>query len=55
MTKKLEDILNLPNVKEAFKKVDSKEKKNKQRSRQRNPQECGCQDGRGTEGYLCRI
>ena len=26
MTKKLEDILNLPNVKEAFKKVDAKEK-----------------------------
>ena len=26
MTKKLEDILNLPNVKEAFKKVDNKEK-----------------------------
>tara|TARA_B100001996_G_C18416938_1_gene499115 strand:- start:15 stop:539 length:525 start_codon:yes stop_codon:yes gene_type:complete len=26
MTKKLEDILNLPNVKEAFKDVDSKEK-----------------------------
>tara|TARA_B100000941_G_C28444488_1_gene521513 strand:+ start:336 stop:854 length:519 start_codon:yes stop_codon:yes gene_type:complete len=26
MTKKLEDILNLPNVKEAFKEVDSKEK-----------------------------
>ena len=26
MTKKLEDILNLPNVKEAFKEVDKKEK-----------------------------
>tara|TARA_Y100000741_G_scaffold304988_1_gene247151 strand:- start:972 stop:1496 length:525 start_codon:yes stop_codon:yes gene_type:complete len=26
MTKKLEDILNLPNVKEAFKKIDEKEK-----------------------------
>ena len=26
MTKKLEDILNLPNVKDAFKKVDAKEK-----------------------------
>ena len=26
MTKKLEDILNLPNVKEAFAKVDEKEK-----------------------------
>ena len=26
MTKKLEDILNLPNVKEAFKQVDAKEK-----------------------------
>ena len=25
MTKKLEDILNLPNVKEAFKQVDEKE------------------------------
>ena len=32
MTKKLEDILNLPNVKEAFKQVDAKEKtKNSQR------------------------
>jgi len=29
MTKKLEDILNLPNVKEAFKEVDKKEKDNK--------------------------
>ena len=28
MTKKLEDILNLPNVKEEFKKVDKKEKEN---------------------------
>ena len=28
MTKKLEDILNLPNVKEEFKKVDKKEKDN---------------------------
>ncbi len=28
MTKKLEDILNLPNVKEEFKKVDKKEKAN---------------------------
>ena len=27
MTKKLEDILNLPNVKEAFAKTDKKEKK----------------------------
>ena len=26
MTKKIEDILNLPNVKEAFKDVDKKEK-----------------------------
>ena len=26
MTKKLEEILNLPNVKEAFDKVDAKEK-----------------------------
>ena len=26
MTKKLEDILNLPNVKEAFAQVDAKEK-----------------------------
>ena len=26
MTKKLEDILNLPNVKEAFKQVDAKER-----------------------------
>ncbi len=29
MTKKLEDILNLPNVKEAFKEVDKKEKNKK--------------------------
>ena len=29
MTKKLEDILNLPNVKEAFAKVDEKEKNKK--------------------------
>ena len=29
MTKKLEDILNLPNVKEAFKEVDAKEKEKK--------------------------
>ena len=29
MTKKLEDILNLPNVKEAFKEVDKKEKDKK--------------------------
>ena len=26
MTKKLEDILNLPNVKDAFEEVDAKEK-----------------------------
>ena len=31
MTKKLEDILNLPNVKEAFKEVDKKEKDRKSR------------------------
>ena len=31
MTKKLEDILNLPNVKEAFKEVDKKEKDRKVR------------------------
>ena len=29
MTKKLEDILNLPNVKDAFKEVDKKEKDQK--------------------------
>ena len=29
MTKKLEDILNLPNVKDAFKEVDKKEKDKK--------------------------
>ena len=29
MTKKLEDILNLPNVKQAFKEVDKKEKDKK--------------------------
>ena len=32
MTKKLEDILNLPNVKEAFAKVDAKEKNKDQKS-----------------------
>ena len=34
MTKKLEDILNLPNVKEAFKEVDKKEqaKANKEKT-----------------------
>ena len=31
MTKKLEEILNLPNVKEAFKEVDSKEKQKQQK------------------------
>ena len=30
MTKKLEDILNLPNVKDAFKEVDKKEKEKKE-------------------------
>ena len=30
MTKKLEDILNLPNVKQAFKEVDKKEQAKKQ-------------------------
>ena len=33
MTKKLEDILNLPNVKEAFKEVDKKEKDKPARKR----------------------
>ena len=33
MTKKLEDILNLPNVKEAFKKVDDKETKRDSKDR----------------------
>ena len=38
MTKKLEDILNLPNVKEAFKEVDKKEKDKKAKEHgQRNP------------------
>jgi hypothetical protein len=38
MTKKLEDILNLPNVKEAFKEVDKKEKDKKlKESGQANP------------------
>ena len=38
MTKKLEDILNLPNVKEAFKEVDKKEKdKRLKESGQDNP------------------
>ncbi len=32
MTKKLEDILNLPNVKEAFKEVDAKEKSKKSKN-----------------------
>ena len=36
MTKKLEDILNLPNVKEEFKKVDKKEKENQANGVQKN-------------------
>ena len=37
MTKKLEDILNLPNVKEAFKEVDKKEKDRKIKETHGNP------------------
>ena len=37
MTKKLEDILNLPNVKEAFKEVDKKEKDKKLKDAGQNP------------------
>ena len=37
MTKKLEDILNLPNVKEAFKEVDKKEKDRKIKEAYGNP------------------
>lgn len=37
MTKKLEDILNLPNVKEAFKEVDKKEKDRKVNEHSGNP------------------
>jgi hypothetical protein len=37
MTKKLEDILNLPNVKEAFKEVDKKEKDRKIKETNGNP------------------
>ena len=37
MTKKLEDILNLPNVKEAFKEVDKKEKDRKTKESNGNP------------------
>ena len=37
MTKKLEDILNLPNVKEAFKEVDKKEKDKKLKEINGNP------------------
>jgi len=37
MTKKLEDILNLPNVKEAFKEVDKKEKDKKLKETNGNP------------------
>jgi len=37
MTKKLEDILNLPNVKEAFKEVDKKEKDRKVSEANGNP------------------
>jgi len=37
MTKKLEDILNLPNVKEAFKEVDKKEKDRKVKEANGNP------------------
>ena len=36
MTKKLEDILNLPNVKEAFAQVDKKEK-DKDKSKKGRP------------------
>ena len=36
MTKKLEDILNLPNVKQAFKEVDKKEKDKKKRREERH-------------------
>lgn len=36
MTKKLEDILNLPNVKEAFKKVDAKEKAREDKDSERS-------------------
>jgi len=37
MTKKLEDILNLPNVKEAFKEVDKKERDRKVNENNGNP------------------
>ena len=37
MTRKLEDILNLPNVKEAFKEVDKKEKDKKLKETNGNP------------------
>ena len=37
MTKKLEDILNLPNVKQAFKEVDKKEKDRKTKQVNGNP------------------
>ena len=37
MTKKLDDILNLPNVKEAFKEVDKKEKDRKIKEANGNP------------------
>lgn len=36
MTKKLEDILNLPNVKDAFKKVDAKEKAREDKDSERS-------------------
>ena len=39
MTKKLEDILNLPNVKEAFKEVDKKEKDKKKKTMKEKKQE----------------
>ena len=40
MTKKLEDILNLPNVKEAFEEVDKKEKDKEKNSVQWYSKKC---------------
>ena len=57
MTKKLEDILNLPNVKEAFKEVDKKEKDKKLKETNGNPstKNLDPQTQKKSAEKLCRI
>ena len=57
MTKKLEDILNLPNVKEAFKEVDKKEKDKKLKETNGNPstKNLDPQTQKNLQKKLCRI